>query len=56
MKLDWDDLVSSRLVEWLENASGEAWLSYKARLGLALGIALSYPMHRVLRPCTVVPV
>jgi hypothetical protein len=24
MKLDWDDLVSSRLVEWLENASGEA--------------------------------
>ena len=24
MKLDWDDLVSSRLVEWLENARGEA--------------------------------
>jgi len=24
MKLDWDDLVSSRLVEWLENAGGEA--------------------------------
>jgi hypothetical protein len=24
MKLDWDDLISSRLVEWLENASGEA--------------------------------
>ena len=23
MKLDWDDLVSSRLVEWLKNASGE---------------------------------
>jgi hypothetical protein len=23
MKLDWDDLVSSRLVEWLQNASGE---------------------------------
>jgi hypothetical protein len=24
MKLDWDDLVSSRLVEWLENTRGEA--------------------------------
>jgi len=24
MKLDWDDLVSSRLVEWLKNARGEA--------------------------------
>lgn len=24
MKLDWDDLVSSRLVTWLENAGGEA--------------------------------
>jgi hypothetical protein len=24
MKLDWDDLVSSRLVDWLENAGGEA--------------------------------
>jgi hypothetical protein len=24
MKLDWDDLISSRLVEWLENSRGEA--------------------------------
>jgi len=58
MKLDWDDLVSSRLVQWLENAHGEAGYLIKRgwvwRSGSRYVIQCTEYFDRVCGSCLIV--